>query len=206
MAKIKAIGFDYGGVIGGVGTTGVNFTKQICEILEVDDSTYKDVYFGMNYKINTGEIDNWHEFWKLFVDKLGKPDKYEAVVALSDEADKHLQIVDQSMLTLVDTLRGKGYRTGLLSNTTADNGRKMRALGVDKHFDVFHISAETKLMKPSPNTFKHFAEALAVQPSELVFIDDAEKSLSTANDVGFVPVLFVSYDNVLEQLKEHKVL
>lgn len=204
--KIKAVGFDYGGVIGGVGSTGVNFTKQICEILDVDEATYKDVYFGMNYKINTGEIDNWHDFWKLFADKIGKPEKYSAIVALSDEADKHLQVVDQDMLALADELRDKGYKTGLLSNTTADNGRKMRALGVDKHFDVFHISAETKLMKPNPEAFKHLAEELEVQPQEMVFIDDADKSLSTANEIGFTPVLFESYEKLLGQLGELEIL
>jgi FMN phosphatase YigB (HAD superfamily) len=157
MSGIKAVGFDYGGVIGGVGSTGVNFTKQISEILGVDEATYKDVYFGMNHKINTGEIESWHEFWKLFVDKIGKPEKYDAVLALSDEAERHLQIVDEKMLVLADHLRRKGYRVGLLSNTTAQNGKKMRGLGVDKHFDVFHISAETKLMKPSARAYLYFA-------------------------------------------------
>lgn len=204
--NIRAIAFDYGGVIGGVGSTGLNFTKQICEILGVDEATYKDVYFGMNYKINTGEIDNWHDFWKLFADKIGKPEKYDEIVALSDEADKHLQEVDQDMLALVDDLRQKGYKTGLLSNTTADNGRKMRALGVDKHFDVFHISAETKLMKPKPEAFKYLAEALGVQPSEMVFIDDAEKSLSTTEEVGFMPILYTNLEGVKAKLVQLGVL
>jgi len=198
--SIKAVGFDYGGVIGGVGSTGAGFTKQICEILGVDDATYKKVYFGMNYKINTGEIQSWHEFWKLFVDKIGKPEKYDAVVALNDEAEKHLQIIDENMLALADNLRSRGYRVGLLSNTTVEGGKKMRNLGVDQHFDVFHISAETKLMKPRPQAFQHLADELGVQPNEMIFIDDAEKSLSTSNEVGFTPVLFESYERLTQQL------
>lgn len=204
--SIKAVGFDYGGVIGGVGSNGLNFTRQICEILGVDEPTYKDVYFGMNYKINTGEIESWHEFWKLFVDKIGKPEKYDAVVNLSNEADKHLQVIDEKMLGLADRLRTVGYKVGLLSNNTVENAKKMRHQSIDKHFDVFHISAETKLMKPSPQAFEYLAEELGVRPNEMAFIDDAEKSLSTADEVGFKPVLFESYDKLEEQLTKLGVL
>ena len=203
---IKAICFDYGGVIGGVGAVGANFTQQACEVLGVDMRTYKDVYFGMNHKINTGEIETWREFWRLFVDTIGKPDTYDAIVKLSEDTTKQLDIVDDSMLNLVDELHGQGYKTGLLSNATIENGKSMRKLGVDGHFDSFHISAETKHMKPSPVAFIQLAESLQVQPSEMIFIDDSEKSLSTAEEVGFVPIRFESRDKLRDELVAHGVL
>jgi epoxide hydrolase-like predicted phosphatase len=206
VSQIKAIGFDYGGVIGGVGRIGGNFTKQVSEILGMSEEEYRNVYFSMNDKINTGEIDNWRAFWKLFVEKIGQPDKYEAVAALSDEANKYATDIDQNMIALIDELRANGYKTGLLSNATAEMGRKLRELGVDKHFDVFHISSEIKMMKPDPNVFMNFAEALHVQPNEMVFIDDAEKSLSTATDVGFVPILFSSYDQLKGELSKLNIV
>lgn len=197
---IQAVGFDYGGVIGGVGSTGVNFTEQISEILGVDKETYREVYFSMNHLINMGEIDSWREFWRLLVDEIGKPEKYDEVIALNEKSEKHLQEVDQRMLALVDDLRARGYKTGLLSNTTAESGRVMRSQGINQHFDAFHISAEIKLMKPDPQAFEHLAEALSVRPTEMAFVDDAEKSLSTAGEVGFTPVHFTSYEDLKRQL------
>lgn len=202
MSTIRAIGFDFGGVIGGVGTTGGNFNQQICATLDIDEATYKNVYFGMNHLINTGEIKSWHEFWKLFLDKLNKPDKYQAVMNLSDEAEKHLEIIDQSMLALVTTLRENGYKVGLLSNTTLAHGKKLRAAGLSDYFDAFRISAETKLMKPDPKAFNDLATALGIDIHEMAFVDDAEKSLSTAKETGFIPVLFTGRETLKAQLTE----
>lgn len=206
MNKYKAIGFDYGGVIGGVGSMGLNFTKRITEILGTDEQTYKDVYFSINYLINTGEIPTWREFWTVFLDKFGRPDKLEEVMTLSNKSGKLLEVVDDRMLQLVDELREKGFKTGLLSNTTKEAGTSMRANEVDRHFDTFHISAETKIMKPNPKAFQHLAEELGIEMRELIFVDDAEKSLSTAGECGFTPILFTSYEKLREKFKELRII
>lgn len=204
--RYKAVGFDYGGVIGGVGSIGVNFTRRISELLGVSEETYKEAYFSLNHKINTGEIANWREFWQLFLEKFGQPEKLGAVMALSEEATAHWGDMDKDMLRLIDELRQKGYKTGLLSNATTDNGAKMRAAGLDEHFDVFHISADIKLMKPNPKTFEGFVRELQVLPHELIFVDDSEKSLSTAEECGFTPLLFTDYGGLVVDLKKLGVL
>ncbi|TAH33439.1 HAD family hydrolase [Candidatus Saccharibacteria bacterium] len=199
--KYKAIGFDYGGVIGGVNAIGTNFKQQVCELLDIDGDTYSNVYFAINHKINLGEIATWREFWTIFLEKTGKPERLEALMAVNDEAAKNLQIIDSKMPVLIDTLRELGFKTGLLSNTTVEGGEDMRAQGLDKHFDVFHISAETKLMKPDPEAFKRLTDDLGVKLDELIFIDDAEKSLSTAKECGFTPILFRDFDDLVRQLR-----
>lgn len=204
--KYKAVGFDYGGVIGGVGSIGVNFTRQISELLKVDEDKYKEVYFSLNHKINTGEVATWKEFWKIFLDKFGKPEKLDEVVALSDETTRHWLQMDSNMLALIDTIRQTGFKTGLLSSATVDQGNIMRSKGLDKHFDVFHISAETKLMKPDPKAFVYFTDALGIKPRELIFIDDSEKSLSTAQECGFTPILFTGYESLTAKLKRSGIL
>lgn len=199
---IKAVGFDYGGVLGGVGYVGSEFTERVASILGVDVDTYKDVYFGMNNLVNLGEIESWDEFWKLFVEKLGKQEKYQEVVALNHEFESYLHVIDDDALKLVDRLRDNGYKVGLLSNTTLESARKMRENGLAAHFDAFQISAEIKLMKPDPRAFQSLAEELKVDLQELAFVDDAEKSLSRADEIGFVPVLYTSLDDVRSKLHD----
>jgi len=204
--NFKAIGFDYGGVIGGVGSTGVAFNVQVCDLLGIDEGTYRNIYFNLNHMINLGEVTTWREFWLIFLDKLGQPEKLDALMNISDEAVKNLQAIDPNMPVLIDELRRKGYKTGLLSNATLEGGANMRVQGLDKHFNVFHISAETKLMKPDPKAFEHLTKSLGVELNELVFIDDAEKSLSTAKECGFTPILFKGFDQLRERLIELGVL
>lgn len=206
MSSIKAVGFDYGGVIGGVGTTGNAFTEAACQLLGVDKDQYRAIYFSINDKINLGEISSWHDFWQLFLHKLGQPEKLESLMQLSDKTQTHLRVIEPEMVKLVDQIRAGGYKTGLLSNTTLESGADMRRQGLDRHFDVFHISAETKLMKPQPEAFKQFVADLGVELGELVFIDDAGKSLSTASTCGFTPILFLGESQLRQQLIELGVL
>lgn len=110
--------------------------------------------------------------------------------------------LNQNVLDLVDKLHNLGYRTGLLSNNSREKASMMRAEGLDSHFDVFHISAETGYVKPEPEAFSYLADELGVDLNELVFIDDSENSLSTAADCGYTPILFESYDQLARELTE----
>jgi putative hydrolase of the HAD superfamily len=106
------------------------------------------------------------------------------------------------VLALVDAKRTQSFRDGLLSNNPHEMAAKMRAEGIDKHFDVFHVSAETGYVKPEVEAFENFAKELGVAPQELVFIDDSAKSLSSAQQVGFIPIQYTGYDALVTRLAE----
>jgi epoxide hydrolase-like predicted phosphatase len=199
--QYKAVGFDYGGVI--KGRPGSLFSASVVELLGVTKKQYQEAYYRHNKKVNRGEV-TWSELWKLVLTDLGQPDKVKAVMELSNSVFD--QSINQDVLDFVDRIRSMDYRVGLLSNNTIEAGQKMRELGVDKHFDVFHVSAETQLVKPEVEAFAHFARELDVAPSELVFVDDAEKSLSTAEECGFTPILFESYEQLVQDLANLGVL
>jgi putative hydrolase of the HAD superfamily len=195
--KYKAVGFDYGGVIDGL--PGAVFSQKGSELLGVTIEQYREAYFAHNQQVNRGEID-WPEFWKLVLADLGKQNKLAEVLAFQDEFFDVR--INTDVLALVDELRAKGYKIGLLSNNTVERAEDMRKRGVEQHFDVVHISAETGLAKPVPAAFQHLADALGVQMTELIFVDDARKSLSTAQECGFTPILFESAAQLRRQLAE----
>lgn len=195
----KAIGFDWGGVI--KGRLGSNFNKEVCEVIGVDIENFRQAYFTHNKDVNRGDID-WPELWRRVLGDLDKVEFVDQVLAINQERSTNLpEQINFKIIDLVDNLKKKGYRVGLLSNNTLKAGKDLRGLGIDKHFDVFHISAETRLVKPELEAFELFVSELGVQTNELIFIDDAEKSLSTSKECGFTPVLYTGYDNLLDQLK-----
>lgn len=201
--RYKAIGFDYGGVING--KPGSYFDKAVCELLNVTEEDYKRVYFSHNRKFNAGKPISEQELWKLILNDLNKSDKLESVMRFVVDMRVAKQ-TNREVLELVDTLRTKGYKAGLLSNNSQQAADKMRADGLDKHFDAFIVSAEVGVMKPDPAIFNLFAERLEVELPELVFIDDSKRSLSASEECGFVPVLFESHERLLENLKSLTVL
>ena len=194
---IKAIGFDYGGVI--KGNPGAIFGAGITNILGVTDEQFYQAYYRHNKAVNRGEI-SWPELWKLVLTDLNKSDKFQEVMALHNQV--YNQSLNSNMLELVDTLRKSGYKVGLLSNNTLDEEAKMMSLHLEQHFDVLHVSASTGFVKPEPEAFNTFIKDLGVAMDELVFIDDSEKSLSTAKECGYTPILFKSYEQLIGALQQ----
>lgn len=194
----RAVGFDWGGVL--QGAPGMVFVQAVCDLLGITPEQYRDAYFKHNDKVHRGEL-TWREFWKLVLtEELGQPDKLEGVMELSNSLSD--ATLNQEVVDLVDKLRAAGFRTGLLSNNTVDNYKIMEKSGLPGHFDVVHISALTGLVKPDPATFRHFAADLGIKTNELIYIDDSQVSLSTAVEVGYTPILFETYGQLVEQLRK----
>jgi putative hydrolase of the HAD superfamily len=197
----KGIGFDWGGVINGKPSK--FFGKKVSELLGTTHEKYLEAYFHHNKKIHRGEI-NWEELWSLVLIELGRPEKVQEVMNISREFNA--ESLNREVLDLVDKLRVSEYKVGLLSNNTHERAAMMRKKGLDKHFDAFHISAETGFVKPEPEAFAHLAKELGVELNELIFIDDAEKSLSTSKECGFTPILFESYEQLVNDLTKIGIL
>ncbi|MFA6354368.1 MAG: HAD family phosphatase [Candidatus Paceibacterota bacterium] len=195
--KIKAIGFDYSGVIAGWPSS--LFDKKICEILNITIEKFHETYFKINYLINNKSLSKG-DFFRELLDKLGKPEKYEDVMSFLKSIPEHQ--VNQEVLNLVDELKKSGYKIGLLSNNTIEAADQMRAYGLDKHFDAFVVSGEIGFMKPDPQAFRVFFEKLGFLPSESIFIDDTAKNLLRAKEIGFHPILFTDCKNLVEELNK----
>ncbi len=194
--KYKAITFDHGGVV--VGQPAPAFNSAVCQLLGVTKEEYETVYFRHNKRPNLGEI-TWEELWPIVLDELGKseklPEMRKLVAKFHNDRTPH-----KTMISLIRTLHTNGYKTGLLSNNGPHLLNELKAHDIYNIFDVVHISALTGYIKPDPQAFLHLAHALHVAIEDMIFIDDSEKSLSTANEAGYTPLLFESYDTLIADL------
>ncbi len=196
--KYTAIGFDYGGVI--EGKPARFFNEMVCRTLDISLPEYENVYFKHNRAHNNGGLISQNELWQRVINDIGKPEKLNTLLSAIEDYKSDLS-VNTNVLKLITRLRETGYKLGLLSNNSVSVAQKLRNDGVDKYFDSFVISAEVGLMKPDKQIFNYFCSDLAVDPSELVYIDDSEKSLSTAVQCGYTPVLFNTYTDLVQQLQ-----
>ena len=185
--RFRAVGFDYGGVIEGLPAS--LFVERLCALVGITKAQYREVYFAINYKINKGVVA-WPDLWGEFLESFNKKQLLPQVLALSEA---HYRTgVHTDVLDLVDALRQAEYKTGVLSNNTVDMRDRMQTNGVMSHFDVVHVSAVTGRMKPEPEAFRAFADDLGVSLSELIYIDDSKKSLSTSVELGYTPIFYQS--------------
>jgi putative hydrolase of the HAD superfamily len=77
---------------------------------------------------------------------------------------------------LLDSLRTRGIKTGVVANAWPDPGRLLRrdaeVLGLADLLDVMVFSDEVGVRKPQPEIFLHALHALGVEPEDAVFVGD----------------------------------
>jgi putative hydrolase of the HAD superfamily len=90
------------------------------------------------------------------------------------------------MLDHVESLRRRGYRTGVVTNNFKELSALWRArVDVDRLFDTVVDSCEVGVRKPDPRIYHLALERLGgVAPRDAVLLDDFEVNLAGARAVG----------------------
>lgn len=70
------------------------------------------------------------------------------------------------------SLRGGGYRLGVISNSNGLIEEQLRRVGLAQHFDFILDSAVVGVEKPHPEIFRMAIERASVQPDEAVYVGD----------------------------------
>lgn len=196
----KAVGFDWNGVI--FGDPGSVFSNDVANLAGVTLDDYKRVYFAHNHLINRGET-SLDDFWAIVLKELGVPDKLSDV--LNYIKNKPGGKISAGVVDIIIRLKNSGLKLGLVSNETLAGGEKIRQTEVSKYFDVILISAEVGLMKPQKEIFELLINKLQINADELIFVDDAEKSLADAREIGFTPLLYSTPESLTDKLSDLEV-
>jgi putative hydrolase of the HAD superfamily len=89
---------------------------------------------------------------------------------------------------LLETLRARGYRVGLISNTIWPGElhlEDLAAIGVLPFLEHTIFSGDLGIWKPNPAIFEHMLSALEVAPAEAVFVGDSPRDdIAGAQRVG----------------------
>ncbi|GAA1475692.1 hypothetical protein GCM10009623_01380 [Nocardioides aestuarii] len=97
--------------------------------------------------------------------------------------------LDVGMAQWFAALRGRGYRTGILSNSGPGAREAERHHGFEDMADVLVYSHEVGMAKPDREVFDHTACELGVDPGRIVFLDDWEGAVEGARSAGWRAVL-----------------
>lgn len=73
----------------------------------------------------------------------------------------------------------------LMTNATDKLPFDLKQLGIYSKFDIVINSSELGFAKPENEIFEFALDKLSLKPEEVVFIDDSEKIISKAKDLGF---------------------
>jgi putative hydrolase of the HAD superfamily len=185
--NIKAVVFDYSGVIE-IYEDG-RALQAIADLIGVPVDDFKHEYFKRNHLSNIQNIA-WDEVVMQVVAVFdSKKETLDKVSELIKERESRKKI-NHELCGMFEKLRAKGFKVAILSNATTKLRDRMKTNGISDLVDEIVISAEIGFQKPHQEAFDVLFQKLGVSPSEVVFIDDAPKSLKKADEIGYVPILF----------------
>ena len=141
--------------------------------LVLNDATPADDYGTLLRELGVADSDRFmdaeHEVWRPAHEALG------------------------SAQALLDSLRSRGIKTGLVANSWPDPARLLRAdveaFGLTEQFDVIVFSEEVGFRKPQPEIFLHALAQLGVDPENAMFVGDRlDTDVQGAAQVGMATV------------------
>lgn len=93
--------------------------------------------------------------------------------------------IPQESIKLLQDLRQKGIKNGLITNTFSDERDLIRSSPLYPLFDVTMISYEQGLSKPDPAIYQRMLDALELSPKECLYVGDGgSRELYAARDIG----------------------
>ena len=113
--------------------------------------------------------------------------------------------VNHEVLVLLHACRGR-VPLVLITNASSRLERDLAVLGLLDAFDHIVNSSEVGAAKPDRAIFEHALGRIGVQPGEVLYIDDTERYLGPASELGMVTHYFRGVDGLRAELGRHGLL
>ena len=193
MPPIRAILFDADGVVQHSGASDLPVRLQrALGVVPPDLETFTREVFDLERSALAGQAD-FAEALGPLVARLGVPD---AAGKLATEWWCSIE-EDKAVLALVSRLRHQGILCALATNQQSYRARHMdEALSYRTLFDRCFYSHQLGYVKPDLRYFESIIAALALTPEEFLFIDDSQRNVAAAGEVGMHAAHFVLTDEL----------
>ena len=199
--QIKTVIFDIGNVL-------VNFDWKA---FIKTHGGYDD---EMSARIGRASCEN-HAAWDEF--DIGNKSLTEIVdgfVAADPEIETEIRHVftdlsglitkKENAIPWIEAVKAAGYKTLVLSNFSSFAIEPNQdAMAFLEHVDGGILSYKDHVIKPDPAIYKLLMSRYDLKPEECVFIDDTEKNIIAARELGMHGIVYKSYEQVVADL--HKL-
>jgi putative hydrolase of the HAD superfamily len=201
MADVRAVLWDFGGVI-------------LSSPFEAFASYEREhgLPDGFLRQLNATNPDTnaWARLERSEVDVGGFAELYEAEAAAAGhriDAEAVLALLSgelrPAMVQALRRIRGEGLVQACLTNNVAGMESVRPELAeVMEIFDAVLESSKLGVRKPDPRFYDLALEAVDVQPTEAVFLDDLGINLKPARALGITTIKVADPDEALAELEE----
>ncbi len=207
--KKKGIFFDFGDTLASTDPpfiiriamsmreAGLDISNREFEVKYVE----ADYKLYLKYKIRGGMTPEDYRNWFL-------PLLYESLPIEADIEDfrqnvraamskiEFTRVAMPGALDLLDNLKSRGYKLGVISNNDGYTESKCEEVGINGYFDFMLDSTRLDMIKPDPRIFNHALTQSGLSPEEVIHVGDMYGSdVMGANNAG-LDAVWVNSRNV----------
>jgi len=204
---IQAVIFDVGGVLISNPHEAILSNEailpNIAQAFQIEPETALQAWEEHIPQLQVGKLTE-EEFWRAYAAAVQKPlpNNYTALLMEPRSARE----IRPEMRKIIDRIRVRGLKLGILSDTVEPHMRENQAKGVYDGFDAVSLSPQIKSTKMSEAAFRIAALRLWLPPQACIFIDDRKAYADRASHIGMKGIHFESPQQLEMALKEKGIL
>lgn len=153
-----------------------------------DEYFIQELSYGDKHYVHKGWLGIYNHLVEKGIFKtLPGFDQYTEIVL---RHFRHIAEKYEFSADVLEELREKGYKVGLITNGSADlQYKKLQMLELTDLFDEIIVSGETPYEKPDERIFLMMAQRMGLRPDEMLYIGDHPRNdIEGSRNAGFVPV------------------
>ena len=109
--------------------------------------------------------------------------------------------LNEELVTFMRSLR-PCFKTGILSNAWPElSDMNVQRFGLGGSVDQTAYSFEIGVLKPAPQSFAYILDHLGVEAAHSIFVDDFEKNIRGAREMGMTAIRFVDTPQTIAELR-----
>ena len=203
---VRAALFDFGGVV---------TTSPFESFARYERDLGLPVDFIRTLNATNPDTNAWAQLERNTVDLERFCELYEAEALAAGHAIVAREVLEclggdirDEMVTAIKRCKQR-LTTGCITNniasmTEAEDGRPgwHSVVALDELFDVVIESSRVGVRKPDPKIYELVCEAMGVEPSEVVFLDDLGVNLKPAAAMGMTTIKVIDATQAIAELQE----
>ena len=197
--QIQAVILDYGQVLARCPT--VPEFRRMADMFKVSFDAFYRLWEDSRGPYDRGDFSA-EEYWLKLAEQTDTSLDNSQIEILREVEVEIWAHLDPEMLEWVTRLYAASVKTALLSNMPWDLVNHVRAncKWMEK-FTFKTLSAEVRLIKPTPAIYEHTLRGLGVAAASALFVDDREINIQAARALGIRSILFRSVAQLKNDLE-----
>jgi putative hydrolase of the HAD superfamily len=189
----RVVLFDYGEVISV--SPSAEDRAELLAIAGADPEPFWRSYDGHRDELDRGKL-SVPQYWARVAEDVGAEWSLATVQRMWAVDFRSWITVEPGTVELIDRLHRGGTRIALLSNAGFDYSSPFRFSPMAQCFERMFVSAEMLSLKPDPEIYLEVARELAIEPQQLVFVDNKPVNVDGAAALGITAHHFTSVDGL----------